>query len=183
MAVDWSKWILGDRERLLPAGVMSLLVAPVLLFLHINREKIRTEDDFHFISGPFAEYRWTSYGGKGGSNLTFRLQNYSNRFQIKADFYSILRQQEFKAIPYDEVITVGILKTSSHDLNTLVSPIPVYSVTSGSFTYLDPDAAISKHNSSFMFYAAGFFLILGCTFIYLGWKAKVKSSKREPISI
>lgn len=176
MAINWDKFVRRDRGTLLFGGIFNLAFAFVVLFLYFNKVKIKRKDDISFISGLFNEYRWDGLGGRNGSSLTFTLQNYSNRFKIKADFFSILQKEKFKAIPYGEELTVGIPNSYVKFLNTAKEPFFVYSIASGDLTYLDLKSAVSKHNSPLFLLAAGLFAIGGCVFIYFGRRAKVKTA-------
>ena len=177
MRINWEK--LGfrrDRGSLIWAGILCLASAVVMLFFYFDKEKIKSKKDITFISGPLQEYKWVDLGGRNGSSLTFTLQNYSNRFKIKADFFPILQTNEFKAISFGDTLTIGIPNGFAKYLNTPRQPFFVYSITSNDFNYLDLNAAIAKHNSLLFLFMAGLFAIGGYTFIYFGRKAKVKTS-------
>lgn len=176
MAINWVRFIKRDRGTLLFVGIFFLIAAIVLLFLYFDKVKIKSKDDIAYISGPFEKYSWVSYGGRNGSSLTFKLQNYNNVFKIKADFFSILRRDEFKKIPYGDTLTVGIPKSFMKVLNTQKTPFFVYSIASNRLTYLDLNKVIAKHNSILFIYGAGLFMILGYIFIYFGRKANLKTS-------
>ena len=176
MRINWEK--LGfrtDRGSLMWVGILCLVSAVGSLFLFFDKEKIKTKKDITFISGPFEEYHWVDLGGRNGSSLTFTLGNYSNRFKIKADFFPLLQTDKFEAIPYGDTLTIGIPNGFAKYLNTPKQPFFVYSIASNNFTYLDLNAAIAKHNSLLLMFAAGLFAIGGYTFIYFGQRAKVKT--------
>ncbi len=174
MAINWDRFIKRDRSSLLFGGIMYLLIAAFFLFAYFTREPLNTKNDLVFISGPFEEYRWVDLGGRNGSSLTFALQNYNNRFKIKADFYSILNKDKFLAIPRGDTLTIGIPKSFTKYLNTHKNLFFVYSIASKNCTYLKVEDAIAKHNSPFLLFAAGFFAVGGYASIYLGRRAKIK---------
>ena len=175
MTINWDKFVRRDRGSLLFGGILSLASAFAMLFLYFDKEKINSNGDITFISGPFKEYSWVDLGGRNGSSLTLTLQNYSNRFKIKADFFSILQKERFKAISYGDTLTVGIPNSYVKFLNTAKEPFFIYSISSNDLTYLDLKNAITKHNSPLFLFAAGLFGIGGYVFIYFGRKAKVKT--------
>jgi hypothetical protein len=154
MAINWDKFVRRDRGSLLFAGILSLASAVAMLFLYFDKEKIRSKEDITFISGPFEEYNWADLGGRNGSSLTFTLQNYSNRFKIKADFFPILQTDKFKAIPYGATLTIGIPNGFAKYLNTPKEPFFVYSIASNNFTYLDLKDAIAKQNSPLLLFTS-----------------------------
>jgi hypothetical protein len=173
---NWEK--LGfrrDRGSLMWAGILCLASAVAMLFLYFDKEKIKSKKDITFISGPFEKYNWVDLGGRNGSSLTFKLQNYSNRFKIKAEFFSILQTDKFKTIPNGDTLTIGIPNGFAKYLNTPKQPFFVYSIASNDLTYLDLKDAIAKHNSPLFLLATGLFVTGGCTFIYYGRRAKVKT--------
>ena len=179
MRINWEK--LGfrrDRGSLIWVGILCLGSAVAMLFLHFDKEKIKSKKDITFIAGAFEEYNWVDLGGRNGSSLTFKLQNYRNRFKIKADFFPILQKDKFKTIPYGDTLTIGIPNGFTKYLNTPKQPFFVYSIVSNNFAYLDLNAAIAKHNSLLFLLAAGLFAIGGYTFIYFGRRAKVKTPIR-----
>jgi hypothetical protein len=176
MKINWDR--LGfqrDRRSLIWTGILFLGSGVSMLFLYFDKEKINSNKDITFISGPFKGYKWIDLGSHG-SSLTFTLQNYSNRFKIKADFFSILKKDKFKSIPYGTTLTIGIPFSFEKYLNKPKDPFFVYSVVSKNFTYLDLNKSINKHNSPLFLFMTGLFAIAGCTFIYFGQRAKVKTS-------
>ena len=176
MAINWDRFVRRDRGSLLFAGIFSLASAVVMLFFYFGKEKIKSKEDLTFISGPFEEYSWVSHGGRNGSSLTFKLQNYSNRFKIKADFFTLLQKDKFKAIPYGDTLTIGIPNSFARFLNKPEDPFFVYAITSNHSTYLNMNEVIAKHNSPLFLFMAGLLAIGGYTFIHFGRKAKVKTT-------
>ncbi len=175
MTINWDKFVRRDRDTLLFAGVLSLASALAMLFLYFDKVRMKSNDDITLISGTFNEYNWVDLGGRSGSSLTFTLQNYSNRFKVKADFFPILQKEKFTAIPYGDTLTVGIPNSYVKFLNTPKEPFFVYSIASKNLTYLDLKNAITKYNSPLFLFAAGLFGIGGYFFIYFGRRAKVKT--------
>ena len=175
MAINWDSFVKRDRGSLLFGGISSFIVAVAMLFLYLNKEKIKSKEDITFISGPFDEYNWVNLGGRNGSSLTFRLQNYRNRFKIKADFFSILEKDQFKKIFHGDTLTIGIPNDFGKYLNTSKDLFFIYSIASRNFIYLSLDAAIAKHNSPLFLFAALVFALCGCIFIYFGRRAKIKT--------
>ena len=175
MAINWDSFVKRDRGSLLFAGISSFIVVFAILFLYFYKEKIKNKEDITFITGPFEEYIWVNLGGRNGSSLTFKLQNYRNRFKIKADFFSILEKEQFKKISNGDTLTIGIPNAFAKYLNTSKDPFFVYSIASGNCIYLSLNEAIAKHNSPLFLFAALVFALCGCIFIYFGRRAKVKT--------
>ena len=175
MAIKWDKFVRRDRGSLLFGGILSLVTAFVLLFIHFYKENINSKDDITLISGQFNEYSWVDLGKRNGSSLTFTLKNYSNRFKIQADFLSILKKDKFKSISYGETLIIGIPNSYVKFLNTEKKPLLVYSIASNNLTYLDLKNTIEKHNSPLILLFSGLIGVGGLIFIYFGKRAKVKT--------
>lgn len=175
MAINWNKFVRRDRASLLWGGIFFFMGSVALLYFYLDRETIRGKDNITFIKGPFEEYHWIDYGMDGAS-LTFELQNYNNRFKIKADFFSILQKDKFKSVPRGDTLTIGIPKRFVKYLNTPLQPFFVYSIASKDFTYLDLRETIKINNTPGPLIAALVFVILGYYFIRLGKRAKVKTT-------
>jgi hypothetical protein len=117
------------------------------------------------------EYSWIDYGMDGAS-LTFKLQNYNNRFKIDANFFSILQKDKFKSIPYGDTLTVGVTKRLFRYLNTSKQPFFVYSIASKDFTYLDLKETTKVNSTLGPLIAAILFVILGLYTMHLARRAK-----------
>jgi hypothetical protein len=157
------------------SGIACFSVAIGMLFLYFDKPNIKTQEDIAFIRGPFEEYKWTDLGGRGGSSLTFKLQNYNNWFKIKADFFPILETSKFKTISNGDTLTIGIPNDFVKYLNKPKHPFFVYSIASNSTSYLDLKDAIEKHNSPLFLFCSGLFAVGGYIFIYFGRRAKKKT--------
>jgi hypothetical protein len=160
------KILTPDKGKLRFLAPYCLVISVVLVIIYFDKPRIKSKADITFISGPFQEYSWISHGGRGGSSLTFKLQTYSNKFKIPADFFSILEQDRFKAIPYGDTLVIGIPNSFVKHLNTAKNRFFVYSIASNRFTYLDLNDAIAKHNSKLLLYTSGLFLLSGLIIIY-----------------
>jgi hypothetical protein len=175
MAINWNKFVRRDRASLIWTGILFLIGSLGLLYFYFGRERIRSRDDITFITGPFEEYSWIDYGMDGAS-FTFKLQNYSNRFKIKADFFPILQKDKFKSITHGETLTLGIPNRFVKHLNKPKQPFFVYSIASNDLPYLDLRVTIKVHNTPGPLVAAIVFGILGYYFIHLGRRTKVQES-------
>jgi hypothetical protein len=176
MAINWKKFFFVRRDSgsLIRAGIICFIGAVGLLYFYLTRETIRGSDNVTFIKGPFNKYSWIDYGMDGAS-LTFELQNYSNRFKIDANFFSILQKNRFKSIPSGDTLTIGIPNRFVKYLNTPKQPFFVYSIASKDFIYLDLKETIKLNNTPGPLIAAIVFVILGLYTIHLGRRAKVKT--------
>ena len=176
MTIRWDKFVRPDRGKLLFAGILIFASAAAMLFFYFSKETIKSKGDITYINGPFEQFSWINSGKRSGSSLTFQLQNYSNKFKIKADFFTILQKDKFRMIPYGDTLTIGIPNRFVKYLNKPRERFFVYSISSKDFIYLDLNKVISKHNSQLLLFAAGLFLIGGCVLIYFGRKVKQKTS-------
>jgi hypothetical protein len=176
MAINWNKYFFVRRDRgtWMKAGIFAFAASLVLFYLHFSKEQIKSKDDITFITGPFKEYTWTDYGMRGAS-LTFKLQNYTNRFKIKADFFYFLPKDKLKSISYGDTLTVGIPNTFVKFLNKPKQLFFVYSIASGNVTYLDLRNTIEAHNTLGPLVAAIVFVLFGFYSIHLSRKAKPKT--------
>jgi uncharacterized membrane protein len=165
----WSKI---DTSRFIIAGCVIIITGVALFFLGFTKPSIKNKTDLDFINGTFYDYHWIKYNK--GSSLTFRLKDYDNNFKIKADFFQILKQTEFKNIPMGEKVIVGIPKGFEKYLNTDKDPFFVYSISSEKENYLDYKKVIMKHNSNFMNIFASILILLG--FAVLIIRLKIKST-------
>jgi len=174
MKINWDRWVRRDRGTLLFTAFAWFLSAGAFLYLDFSKPTIKSKSDLTFISGSFVNYSWISY--TRGSSLIFKLENYTNKFKIKADFFPLLKTEEFKSIPYGKNINISIPKGFEKYLNTNKDPFFVYSISSDQETYLDFNDTIKKHNSPLFSIVSSIFILLGSIFIYLGCRAKVKTS-------
>jgi hypothetical protein len=177
MAINWKSFFFVRRDRgtWMRTGIFAFAASVVLFYLYFDREQIRSKDDITFIRGPFKEYTWIDYGMDGAS-LTFKLQNYSNRFKIKADFFYFLPKDKLKSISYGETLTIGIPNRFVKFLNKPKQLFFVYSIASDNITYLDLRDTINEHNSPGPLVAALVFVLLGFYAIHVGRRAKEKTS-------
>jgi hypothetical protein len=173
MKINWDRWVKRDRGTLLFCGYAFLASAILFVYLDCTKVKVKSKEDLVFINGPFQNYSWIKY--TKGSLLTFKLQNFNARFQIAADFYGILKREEFKNIPYGQNITTAIPKEDEHFLNSN-NQLLAFSVASGKDTFLSLDDTIRKHNDYTFVIGVGLFILLGFIFIYFGYKSKIKTS-------
>jgi hypothetical protein len=176
MAINWNNYfsVRRDRGSWLTAGIIAFAGSLVLFYLYFSREQITSKGDITFITGPFKEYSWIDYG-KDGASLTFTLQNYTNRFKIKADFFYFLPKGKLKTISYGDTLTVGIPNTFVKFLNKPKQLFFVYSIASGNVTYLDLRDTIEAQNSLGPLIAAIVFVLLGFYSIHISRKAKPKT--------
>ncbi|RYY90913.1 MAG: hypothetical protein EOO15_00460 [Chitinophagaceae bacterium] len=142
--------------------------------MDLTKPTIDSRKDLVFISGPYAGYTETKTG-KGSNSLTFTLENYSDIFKIKADFFSALDKAKLSELELGENVTISIPKEEEQDLNTSKNPFFVYSLEGMNKNVLDVDSVVEKHNYNFMKYASLAFLLLGCLCFYSARKTPVRS--------
>lgn len=169
------KWAEKNRDKLFFIGYLWIGVAAFLLYLELTKPNIHTKDDLVYLSGPFTGYNWENRSK--GSELIFSLANYPCNFQIKADFYPILKTPEFKNIAYSELLTVGIPKGYESRIVIRSRNVCVYSITSAKENYLDISRVIKKHNSIFMEISISILILLGACSIYWGYRSKHRTEQ------
>ncbi|MEO6721453.1 MAG: hypothetical protein ABIN67_13885 [Ferruginibacter sp.] len=173
MVIKWDEWIKRDRGSLLFLGYVSFVIVIVFLYLDFSKPNLKSEKDLIFINGSITSFNFLD-GFRGTHNYTFTLNGYYNTFQIKADFLNIFKSSDFKNIPSDQQITVGIPKDFKSSINTN-KKLFIYSLTSNEQTYLDCTKALKKHNGHLMKIFSGIFLLAGFIFIHFGNKSKIKT--------
>lgn len=176
MAIDLNKYFFVRRDRgtWLKAGIFAFVASLVFFYLSFSREQIKSKNDITFITGLFKEYSRIDYGMDGAS-LTFKLQNYTNRFKIKTDFFYFLPKDKLNSISYGDTLTVGIPNKFVEFLDKPKQLFFVYSVASSDVIYLDLKDTIKAHNSPGPLVAAIIFVLLGFYSIHLNRKAKPKT--------
>ena len=163
-----------DSGSLIFAGLFFLISAIVLLYFYFSRDQITSKNDIKLVHGPYEKYDWIDKGGKNGSSLTFHLLGYNATFKIKADFFSVLKKDDFKAIPQRKNLIIGIPNKDTLNLKSHGEIIFVYSIAGDDFTYMSFADTLKKHTTNLLLIAAGFFGIFGALLIYFGRRAKVR---------
>lgn len=164
-----------NSGTLIFAGIFSLSSAIALLYFYFSKDQVTSKNDITIVHGPFERYDWIDKGGKNGSSLTFRLSGYDAAFKIKADFFSVLQKDAFKAIPQGENLIIGIPNKDTSKLNSRGATIFVYSIASDKMSYMSFVNTLKIHNTKLFLLAAGVFGICGGLMIYLGRKAKIRT--------
>ncbi len=161
-------WAKINTSKFLFVGCVVILTGIALFFIEFAKPIIKSKTDLDFINGSFYDYQWIKCNK--GSSLTFRIKEYNNNFKIKADFFQILKQAEFKNITMGEKIIVGIPKGFEKYLNIGKDPLLVYSIYSEKENYLDYEEVIRKHNSNSMKIFASIFILLGFILLTIRFK-------------
>ena len=174
MKINWDRLIKRDRGSLLFLGYGCFLIAIILLYLDFTKPVIKSKDDLLFISGPITDLNF--YDGNRGTHIyTIKLKNYTNTFQIKADFLSFFKSEAFRTIPPKQEVTIAIPKKFQKTLNTKYDILFIYSLTSNTETYLDYVQALKQHNSNLLKYFSVLAAVIGIVNIHFGNKAKNKT--------
>ena len=168
MKINWDRWIRRDKWTLLFGGFFMIAISISLLYIDYTKPQVKKKEDLLFIKDAFSDYSWVKYSK--GSRLTLRLQHYSNDFQIKADFYSILDKKGLDNISYGDSIEVSIPAESAKDLN--IDNALIFSLRTDHFTLLDYRDAIKNHNSNLIKIFAVILFLAGVLFVYFGYKSK-----------
>jgi len=154
------KEILGeDRARLLMGSLFSIAVSVFFLLFWLLKTTIHSEKDLYYVNGPFESYNVDNSGY--GSELTFRIQNYPNTFQVEAEFSGLLKKKDFYKIPDGDTISIGIAAAKRKYLNNKSGNIFVYSIKTKNDVYLNSSQTIKRQrrvNLALPLVSAFFFL-------------------------
>lgn len=126
-------------------------------------DKVESEDDLIEIEGQLADYSFKDVTGykRTGHEYYLLLDNYSNVFQIKADYLN-----DFKALDFISTVNKGnkvfftIPRSQEKNLNTTEN-VFVTSIKVKRKTYLDKSKVIEIEQSYALLYGACGFLVLG----------------------
>jgi hypothetical protein len=126
-------------------------------------DKVESEDDLIEIEGRLADYSFKDGTGykRIGHEYYLLLDNYSNVFQIKADYLN-----DFKALDFISTVNKGnkvsftIPRSQQKNLNTKENVL-VTSIKVKRKTYLDKNNVIETEQSYTLLYGAFGFLVLG----------------------
>ena len=176
--MNFKQFFYFDKSRLTFAGFLILASAVALAWIELSKPKIKTANDLYFIKGHFRNYNFSKNGGRY-TTYTFRLQEFSNSFKIKADFLGGFDIDKFKTIGNGDDLTLSISKDDINNLNTGNSYFFVFSITNNVTPFLAVDYTIAKHNSNIIYYASALSIILGFTSIYFGRQWKRKQDKLQ----
>ena len=169
MKVNWKQKFKPNRNKLLIGGFGLCIAGIALLSIKFSRPTVKDKSQLKFISGQFDSYKFTD-GTKGYHNYVFWLKEYSNSFQINADFLSLFYSNDFKMLNYHDSITISIAKEDINKLNK--SNLFIFSILSPKSTYLDLANVIKKYNRKTDYYFFVGLFALGLSFIYFGYKSK-----------
>jgi hypothetical protein len=164
------------RRKKIFLGYFLLLVGFFIVFQKISTPFIKSENLF-FIKGQFENLHIYN-GPRGYHDYSFKIKNYTNSFQIAADFLDIFDKINFATLDSTDEIILSIDKRDSSKLNIYEQQIQVYSLANDNETFLDSNQAIKKANSPEEYYIAGSIIILGAFFLYFENKSK-KSSELQ----
>ena len=96
----------------------AFLIAFLLFFIYFKKDKISDENNLIKISGDINKYSFTT-GSRGTKMYYLQLENYSNTFQIPADYLQFFKENEFrKEIEENDNLDLYISKPQFSDLTT-----------------------------------------------------------------
>ncbi len=174
MKINWDRWVKRDRGSLIFIGFLCLFCAIAFLYIDLTKPEIKDKNDLIFITAPITDFNF--YDGNRGIHIyTIRLKNYRSSFQIKADFLSFFKSDEFRTISSGQDVTVAIPRVFEKALNS-DKTLLIYSLTSNNENFLDCAQTIEKHNSNLIKYFSVLATLIGIVFIYFGNKAKDKTT-------
>lgn len=128
-----------------------------------TKDKVESEKDLMEIEGQLADYSFRDGTGhrRMGHEYYILLSNYSNVFQIKADYLNDFKALDFiSMVNKGNKVTLTIPKSQEKYLNTKDN-VFVTSIKVKRKTYLDKNKVIDSEQSYTLLYGAAGFLILG----------------------
>jgi hypothetical protein len=153
-------------------GIIAFVGSVFLFYKDCTKEKIVDKNDLHFIAGPFKLYNYHhSYPGRNDF-FTFRLENYSDLFEINIDYLKVVQLTKFRQLPRGEIISIGIRPSDQKYLNSGRYPLLVYSIESSQQIYLNASDSAKIYNG---FLIKVFSLsIFGCSLICFWYCYQIK---------
>jgi hypothetical protein len=160
----------------LKLGCFCLLLSAFVFYLKYTDTDvvIKSPNDLCLTKGHLLSYHFVR-GYRGAYDYTFRLKEYANPFQIKADFSDIFQEEAFKTLQEGEELTVGIYKNESGCLNDTTKNVRIYALENSKTVFLPTDAALKIQNSNNIYYVLAAITFMGLALIrydYLEKKRK-----------
>jgi hypothetical protein len=168
-------WIKKDRGTLLRMGYTCCIFAIAYLALLFSRPKVHSENDLYFLNGEYQNYQFTD-GTRGSHTYLIWLKNYSNPFQVDANFLDLFNKYEFEELPSDYPLTLSISKEDLNKLNNPNDNVRVFSIVYDNVKYLDTVDTIKEYNSILNYCYFFGLLVAGVLLVYFGYKSKIKTS-------
>lgn len=116
-------------------GIVWLTAAGTLILAFSNPEQVHGSADLTTLSSRFKDYNWSANGKE--NNLSFKLQDFKEKFFLPPAFISGLDTGAFKAISYGEPVNIHIPVFALPYLNTREKKIPVYGIQQGNKVVLN----------------------------------------------
>ena len=152
------------------AFTTGTIIVGLLFFLHfVTKPKVKSESDLYHISGQLSNYSFKdSKGARAtGHQYYIWLDNYSNTFQIKADYLGFFKQKDFeKRVSQKQILNLTIPNELRSKLNTN-EKIFIFSVDTDSENFLDTQKTLDKENNNFEIYAGLSFFLFGLTYFVI----------------
>lgn len=155
-------------------GYALIFIGILILVIKLNSENVKNSSDVLFVKGHFLDYTFRN-GFRGSYDYTFKVKEFGNPFQIKADFAGIFQSEEFKKLGKDEELTFAIFRDNKPYLNVKDCKIFVYSIKSQETVFLDLERTIDINNSKTIYYIITLVILLGLIIIiYTYWQKQKK---------
>ncbi|NQZ45404.1 MAG: hypothetical protein HRT65_13930 [Flavobacteriaceae bacterium] len=128
-------------------AIFCLILALLFFYIHINKPKLRGEEDLMDVSGKLESYSFKDNTGwkKNGRRYVFRLENYSNEFQISANHLTFFDKSGFKTnAAFTPELSVKIMKDQKDLLNSSNERVLAISINDAKTEYLNSKNVILK---------------------------------------
>lgn len=152
------------RTGLIMASVL-LIVAGIMFWMNFNSNRVRTEKDIYQLTARFRDYNWSDNGK--GSNLSFKIYDYKEKFYVKQEFLSGLKGEAFRNTNMGDTITIGIPAYALPYLNTRQKRIPVYSIQVKGQPLLEASYTLKKNSDNNLLIAGLLVLAAGGVFYWM----------------
>ena len=154
-------------------AIFCLILALFLFYKNINKPKLKGEEDLIHVSGILESYSFKDNTGwkKNGRRYVFRLDNYTNEFQISANHLDFFDKSGFKAKAiFNPELSIKIMKDQKGLLNSPNARVLAISIYDSEKEYLNSKNVILKEQGPIE-------LIMGFGLIIAGFLAFVVKYK------
>lgn len=166
-------------------GTFLLLLGAFVFYLKYTDVPIKNSNDLYFTKGHLSSHRFVR-GYRGSLDYSIKLEEFTNSFQIKADFVGVFQTEAFEKLKEGEELTFAIYKKKAECLNNTTDNIGIYSLESSKIVFLATDSALKIHNSNGIYYLVACITFTGLVLVIYGyskrrkkrWTGRIKPLKR-----
>ena len=166
------------KVKFIELGYCLVFTSILVFFISYNRPEIESEADLYVFKGQLLDYKFNSIRTY---DYTFRLKEYTNSFQIIADFAGVFEGEAFGKLQQGEALTLAIAKNEAGYLNTTDCKLYVYSIKNAQTAFLDSEIALEKYNSKLLYYLLIALMLGGFWLLQFGYKER--KNRRRSLSV